>query len=229
MAATVRPPAEPAAEPSAPTPARAALAGEPAPEVFLEDLFAETETEPAAVAGVDPGAETPWAGEVQASGSSEPDFVFSSLEAPAPAGETEAWPLDAPWTAPGEETPGAAPDLPEEEASPAEATPLAEPQGPATLASDRSGEVEFPATEDHPLADAEAAGPAEPLSAPAEVESPESVAAPSSAVSKLPPETQRPSVNLARCGGCGHKLAYKEALSGKRVRCPACQQAFVLP
>ncbi len=34
---------------------------------------------------------------------------------------------------------------------------------------------------------------------------------------------------FARCEGCGHKLAYKQALSGKRVRCPACRTAFALP
>ena len=34
---------------------------------------------------------------------------------------------------------------------------------------------------------------------------------------------------FARCEGCGHKLAYKQSLSGKRVRCPACRTAFALP
>jgi hypothetical protein len=45
----------------------------------------------------------------------------------------------------------------------------------------------------------------------------------------LPPDPNRPDTSLARCGGCGHKLAYKEALAGKRVKCPACKKIFVLP
>ncbi len=49
------------------------------------------------------------------------------------------------------------------------------------------------------------------------------------AVVRLPGDPQRPDILLARCGGCGHKLAYKESLAGKRVKCPACQQVFVLP
>jgi hypothetical protein len=49
------------------------------------------------------------------------------------------------------------------------------------------------------------------------------------AILPLPADPRRPSVNLARCGQCGHKLAYKESLSGKRARCPSCQIAFVLP
>ncbi|PLY00289.1 MAG: hypothetical protein C0623_07475 [Desulfuromonas sp.] len=47
------------------------------------------------------------------------------------------------------------------------------------------------------------------------------------------PEPQQPAESnatlFARCEGCGHKLAYKQALSGKRVRCPACRTAFSLP
>jgi len=45
-----------------------------------------------------------------------------------------------------------------------------------------------------------------------------------------PPAAEaKPATLFARCEGCGHKLAYKSTLSGKRVRCPACQVAFVLP
>lgn len=48
---------------------------------------------------------------------------------------------------------------------------------------------------------------------------------------KPEPEQPAPSQStlFARCEGCGHKLAYKQALSGKRVRCPACRTAFTLP
>jgi hypothetical protein len=44
-----------------------------------------------------------------------------------------------------------------------------------------------------------------------------------------PKPTESQSTLFARCEGCGHKLAYKQALSGKRVRCPACRTAFALP
>ncbi len=47
-----------------------------------------------------------------------------------------------------------------------------------------------------------------------------------SPVSKPAP---KPATLFARCEGCNHKLAYKETLSGKRVRCPACSVAFKLP
>ncbi|MBE0502137.1 MAG: hypothetical protein IBX47_11940, partial [Desulfuromonadales bacterium] len=52
---------------------------------------------------------------------------------------------------------------------------------------------------------------------------PESVPAPQ------PPPAAKPATLFARCEGCNHKLAYKETLSGKRVRCPACSVAFKLP
>lgn len=45
----------------------------------------------------------------------------------------------------------------------------------------------------------------------------------------LEADPKRPSVSLARCGKCDHKLAYKDSLSGKKARCPSCQSAFVLP
>ncbi len=48
-----------------------------------------------------------------------------------------------------------------------------------------------------------------------------------------PPAEEKPAEShatlFARCEGCGHKLAYKQSLSGKRVRCPACRTAFALP
>ncbi len=46
---------------------------------------------------------------------------------------------------------------------------------------------------------------------------------------KPKPETESQGTLFARCEGCGHKLAYKQALSGKRVRCPSCRTAFALP
>ncbi|WP_139800638.1 hypothetical protein [Geothermobacter hydrogeniphilus] len=49
------------------------------------------------------------------------------------------------------------------------------------------------------------------------------------AIIALEPDPQRPTVKLARCGQCNHKLAYKETLSGKKARCPSCRSAFVLP
>ena len=44
-----------------------------------------------------------------------------------------------------------------------------------------------------------------------------------------PAPVAKPVTLFARCEGCNHKLAYKETLSGKRVRCPACSAAFKLP
>jgi len=53
---------------------------------------------------------------------------------------------------------------------------------------------------------------------------------PAPAFTPPPPAPEnKPATLFARCEGCGHKLAYKATLSGKRVRCPACQVAFVLP
>jgi len=49
------------------------------------------------------------------------------------------------------------------------------------------------------------------------------------AIIRLDDDPARPDVNLARCGSCDHKLAYKKTLSGKRARCPSCKGAFVLP
>lgn len=84
---------------------------------------------------------------------------------------------------------------------------------------------------------APAAAPEEPPAAtqPSEEESaageelPEPAVEEKPAIIPLDPDPRRPAVNLARCGQCGHKLAYKESLSGKRARCPSCQAAFVLP
>lgn len=45
----------------------------------------------------------------------------------------------------------------------------------------------------------------------------------------LPADPKRPETRLARCDGCGHKLAYKEILAGKRVKCPACGKVLALP
>jgi hypothetical protein len=49
------------------------------------------------------------------------------------------------------------------------------------------------------------------------------------AIIRLDDDPARPDVNLARCGQCDHKLAYKKNLSGKKARCPSCKGAFVLP
>ena len=69
-----------------------------------------------------------------------------------------------------------------------------------------------------PMPEAPAAAPPEPAAA-----------APPPDIIRLPQDPQRPATNLARCGGCGHKLAYKESLAGKRVKCPSCQKPLVLP
>jgi hypothetical protein len=53
--------------------------------------------------------------------------------------------------------------------------------------------------------------------------------APIPEISPEPQPAPKPTTLFARCEGCNHKLAYKETLSGKRVRCPACSVAFKLP
>lgn len=45
----------------------------------------------------------------------------------------------------------------------------------------------------------------------------------------LPGNPDKPNVGVARCRECGRKIAYPKRLSGKRMRCPACQSAAVLP
>ncbi|WP_298039490.1 hypothetical protein [uncultured Desulfuromonas sp.] len=47
--------------------------------------------------------------------------------------------------------------------------------------------------------------------------------------SRLPDDPRKPGVHLARCEQCGHKLAYKEKMVGKKVRCPSCKEALGLP
>ena len=64
-------------------------------------------------------------------------------------------------------------------------------------------------------------------SAPEPAPKPEPLPEPAPEPKSEPAESQ--ATLFARCEGCGHKLAYKKALSGKRVRCPACRTAFALP
>ncbi|ABA89973.1 hypothetical protein Pcar_2738 [Syntrophotalea carbinolica DSM 2380] len=45
----------------------------------------------------------------------------------------------------------------------------------------------------------------------------------------LPGNPDKPDVGVARCRECGRKIAYPKRLSGKRMRCPACRSAAVLP
>jgi hypothetical protein len=45
----------------------------------------------------------------------------------------------------------------------------------------------------------------------------------------LPGNPDKPDVGVARCGECGRKIAYPKRLSGKRMRCPACRTASILP
>jgi hypothetical protein len=45
----------------------------------------------------------------------------------------------------------------------------------------------------------------------------------------LPASPERPDVAMVRCGRCGRKIAYPKRLSGKPVRCPACQTGYTLP
>jgi hypothetical protein len=45
----------------------------------------------------------------------------------------------------------------------------------------------------------------------------------------LPGNPDKPDVGVARCRECGRKIAYPKRLSGKRMRCPACRTASVLP
>lgn len=80
-----------------------------------------------------------------------------------------------------------------------------------------------PAQEDGPPAD-----PDEDLFA-AETIEPEAATETQPDIIALEADPKRPSVSLARCGKCDHKLAYKDSLSGKKARCPSCQSAFVLP
>jgi len=91
-----------------------------------------------------------------------------------------------------------------------------------------AGFGEQPPAEEEPPAETPAE---EPAAAPAE----EAAVAETKPVEEKPaiialePDPQRPTVKLARCGQCDHKLAYKETLSGKKARCPSCRSAFVLP
>lgn len=52
--------------------------------------------------------------------------------------------------------------------------------------------------------------------------------APAEAV-PLSPDPRRPDARLARCGGCGHKIAYPESLAGRKARCPSCKAPLSLP
>lgn len=70
----------------------------------------------------------------------------------------------------------------------------------------------------------------EPPAAPAaeeETAPPEPRAA--SGITRLADDSGKPGTRFARCEGCGHKLAYKQALAGKRVRCPSCKTVHTLP
>lgn len=68
-----------------------------------------------------------------------------------------------------------------------------------------------------------------PLTAPATEAVPEPAPESKPAVINLGPDPKRPETNLARCGNCDHKLAYKTLMSGKRVKCPSCQTPLSLP
>ncbi|WP_066728176.1 hypothetical protein [Desulfuromonas sp. DDH964] len=126
----------------------------------------------------------------------------------------EEWPPPAEAEPP---TPSAdfAPPAPEEPPAPAAAF---EASVPDEAAADTFATPPFPA----------AATP-EPLPEVPAPPAPEPPAPAPPDVISLPQDPQRPATNLARCGGCGHKLAYKESLAGKRVKCPSCQKPLVLP
>jgi len=92
---------------------------------------------------------------------------------------------------------------------------------------DFSTGVEFTDTAPEPPAP-EPPAPEPPAPEPPAPEPPKPVPMPEFPKPAAPAEN-KPTTLFARCEGCGHKLAYKSTLSGKRVRCPACQVAFVLP
>lgn len=52
---------------------------------------------------------------------------------------------------------------------------------------------------------------------------------PAAQAERLEPDPAKPQVALARCRDCGHKLAYRMELAGKKVRCPSCRSALYLP
>ncbi len=217
----------------------------PAKKDFKEsprDLSAEAVAAAAAMAV--PTAAEPSEGEAQAgeAESAAPDFDFAPLE-DIPAEEPPAPSLaevvaaaeeqEPPW---GETFgfPGDADNLPLPSAEGQEVV-APEPSVQEEPASEEPGGGDFARSPvSPPVAEENSPGGAIPDSAeeqpagPAFVQPEAAIASPPT-VTKLPSDPRRPMVNLARCGGCGHKLAYKDALSGKRVKCPACQQAFVLP
>jgi hypothetical protein len=104
-------------------------------------------------------------------------------------------------------------EIEERNPAPPEAEP--EEQQESSLPTDvgREGAASYPAAEESPAEEEKEAGtpPVRPEATP------------------LPQDPTRPGVSLARCGTCGHKLAYKRALSGKQVRCPSCKTPLRLP
>lgn len=104
-----------------------------------------------------------------------------------------------------------------------EATPPPEPQSQAQPEEEKAVAAPAPAPMEPPPAPFEAGQPSPPEPSPdtAAQSPPEAV--------DLGPDPKRPQTNLARCGGCGHKLAYKTLMSGKRVKCPSCQTPLTLP
>lgn len=46
---------------------------------------------------------------------------------------------------------------------------------------------------------------------------------------QLPDDPTRPNVSKAQCGKCSKIMTYPKTSSGKRVKCPDCQQVFNLP
>jgi hypothetical protein len=89
--------------------------------------------------------------------------------------------------------------------------------------------LEEPALEE-PVA-AESKEERQPESAPSSAQSLEVASQPEApaVLLPLPAPPERPDVAMVRCGRCGRKIAYPKRLSGKPIRCPACQTGYTLP
>lgn len=207
-----------------------------APTVPEESSFPQEEQEPLPPFGGEEEEGTEWPAEVEGV---TPEVA---LETPFTLEETPAEPETAP-SKPGfeeEEAAEAAALVEEEGEEPAGAVAFGGEEETAEAAPFPREEIEEPPSQPQFEEEEEAAAaaappqqePEEPLAPGEEAveeEVPVTPAEENPAVIPLPDNPRKPDSHLARCGTCGHKLAYKKKLSGKRVRCPACKTPLVLP
>lgn len=105
-------------------------------------------------------------------------------------------------------------------------------QEQATVFPVEEAPVEEKLVEETPVAAEEASVEEAPVEEKTAEEEPEPVAKPAAEdvdIVKLEDDPARPEVCLARCMVCNYKLAYPVKLAGRRVRCPSCKSAHVLP